>query len=78
MRPVAIEREPATGIAEFAHIPRPITLVQCRHGIRCEPFGFESQFPRRRLHAMLQQQWNILAPLPQRRHVDMHHVQTVI
>src|SRR5882724_732507 len=73
------EREAALDdVLQLADVPRPVVRDQALHGGRLDGLGRDVECLRVVPATRLGEQRNVLAPLAQRRHRDLHHVQTIV
>ncbi len=72
------DREPAAHVDELAHVAGPVVTLQRFDGIRAQRLRRDAELVGRLLEVEPRQLADVLAPLPQRRHLDAHDVQPVV
>ena len=64
-------------VHEFTHIPSPVVLQERAHGPVAHRTYFLSHLPGALFDKISYQQWDILCPFPQGRHMNVEDVQPV-
>ena len=64
-------------VAQLADVPGPVVRLQHRHGVDADLARRHAHAVRGEFEEILDELWNVLAPLSKRRHPDRHHRQAV-